>query len=49
MKFLRSILSQWSKVKYRVSTMKLPNFGSVLKIGKWWFSGVTGILHAAGV
>jgi hypothetical protein len=34
---------------YRMSTMKHPHFEDVLKIGKWFFSGVKSLLHTAGV
>ena len=38
-----------SSMKYRVSTMKRPDFGEFLKIGKWFFSGLKGLLRTTGV
>jgi hypothetical protein len=38
-----------NRKKYRVSTMKRPDFGEFLKIGKWFFSGLKGLLHTTGV
>jgi hypothetical protein len=36
-------------LSYRVSALKHPDFGVVLKIGKWVFSGVKGLLRTTGV
>jgi hypothetical protein len=32
-----------------VSTLKHPDFEDVLKIGKWFFSSVKGLLYTTGV
>jgi hypothetical protein len=37
------------KLKYRVSTMKSPDFGEFLKISKCFFSGLKGLLRTTGV
>jgi hypothetical protein len=29
--------------------MKCPDLGDILKIGRWFLSGVKGLLHTAGV
>jgi hypothetical protein len=35
--------------RYRASTTKRPDFGEFLKIGKWFFSGLKGLLRTTGV